>query len=100
MTPRRVTSRKHPSRPAIGLLIFGAMLILGCGGSDVSWDDYDLGLRARIDSFANSGDCAGLILEYEIADANSADVLRRTGHDNTDLILYIQDKMVDAYCHD
>jgi hypothetical protein len=88
-----------------GLLGVNAIRPSSAGnGSDtnvagVQWGDYADGLKVRIDGEAASHDCTGLQGEFDTADANNAATMTRTGHNNADLMGYIDAKMQAAGCH-
>ena len=81
-------------------------VIAACGGEDagsegdVPWGDYASDLRQRIDAATDAQDCAELQAEFDAADANSDATMTRTGHNNADLMGYIDDAMRDAGCKD
>lgn len=64
------------------------------------WADYAPSLQARIDALGTSRDCAGLQDEFDTADANNEATFNRTGHDNAELIGYIDDTMENASCYE
>lgn len=82
-------------------LMFVAALGWSCtaAGSGVPWEDYSPTVRTRIDALASAKDCAGLQAEFDIADANNAATRERTGHNNADLMSYIDKKMRKAGCY-
>lgn len=90
-------------------LILLALVAAACsdGGSsgptpdtDLPWSDYAPGLQARIDTLGTSRDCAGLQDEFDTAAANNDATRNRTGHDNVELIGYIDDTMEMASCYE
>lgn len=68
-------------------------------GSDVPWADYASDLRGRIDALAAAKDCTGLQSEFDIADANNDATMARVGHNNADLMGYIDGVMRAAGCY-
>lgn len=66
----------------------------------VPWSDYAPGLQARIDSLGDAADCSGLQTEFDTADANNQLTQNRVGHNNADLMAYIDDTMREAGCYD
>jgi hypothetical protein len=68
-------------------------------GSGVPWEDYNASLKGQIDSLARSRDCAGLQAQFDAADANHAATPARTGHNNAELMKYIDGKMSAAGCY-
>ena len=87
---------------AIGLAA-AALLLVACGGGDappdVPWSDYAPAVRTRIDGLAAAKDCAGLQREFDQADANNQSTMSRTGHNNSDLMAYIDWQEKRAGCH-
>ncbi len=71
----------------------------GAAEAGVPWADYASGVRVRIDGLANEKDCAGLQAEFDTADANNAATMARVGHNNADLMGYIDDAMRRAGCY-
>jgi hypothetical protein len=95
------------------LLICLAFVVLGCGNNGgnnptaapannaggVTWSDYAPGLQSTIDSLAAAKNCNALQQQFDTADANNAATQSRTGHNNADLMSYIDAKMSAAGCH-
>jgi hypothetical protein len=77
------------------LTVVAALVLVGCGKADVPWSDYDPGLQGRIDAAG----CAQLQVMFDQADANNTATMRRTGHNNADLMTYIDDTMRDKDCY-
>jgi hypothetical protein len=65
----------------------------------VQWRDYAGDLQSRIDGLAARKDCGGLQREFDIADAKSAETRQRTGHNNAELMEYLDNKMRGAGCY-
>jgi hypothetical protein len=93
----------RPSRAALALAF-----LAGCGPApdatvpggapSVPWADYAPGVRSRIDRWAEQGECAKLIGTRETAEAAGQDTRRRTGHDNTALLAYLDHALERAGC--
>src|SRR4051812_23130326 len=64
----------------------------------VPWADYAASVKTRIDGFASTKDCTSLQGEFDQADANNATTQSRTGHNNAQLMAYIDFKMRAAGC--
>lgn len=112
MAQQQPAKRGNRARKLIGLLLvlLVAYVLLATrttapsgGGSGtttgVQWGDYAPGLQGRIDGLASSKDCASLQTEFNNADANNNATMRRTGHNNAELMGYIDDKMRAAGCY-
>lgn len=100
--PSVFAASKDLVKAAVGLvagfiLIFMAFQIFS--GPSGPWDDYSSSVKYRIDSMAEVGDCDGLQEEFDTADLNNDATLARTGHNNAELMGYIDDKMRDAGCY-
>ena len=67
--------------------------------SGVQWDDYAPGVQQRIDAMGAAKDCTGLQSEFDAADANKAATKARTGHNNAELMGYIDDLMRKVGCY-
>lgn len=65
----------------------------------VPWADYASSVRERIDAASAAGDCDALQAEFDTADANNEATLARTGHNNADLMGYIDDRLRAAGCY-
>lgn len=65
----------------------------------VPWKDYAPLVQERIDRFAEKGACGKLQREFDTADANNETTMSRTGHNNADLMDYIDFKMREADCY-
>ncbi len=74
---------------------------LACSGADggVPWNDYASSLKSTIDSLADAGDCSGLQSQFDAADANNDATMSRTGHNNAELMKYIDGKLRAADCY-
>lgn len=66
---------------------------------DVQWADYAPDLQDRIDALEAAGDCGELQNEFDTADANNAATHERTGHNNTQLMKYIDEALRAAGCY-
>lgn len=67
--------------------------------TEVEWEDYDPSVKANIDSLEASKDCAGLQSQFDNADANSDATMNRTGHNNSKLMMYIDEALKAADCY-
>lgn len=87
------------------LALLAAGLLAACTGSSsdtpasspapsVPWQDYSHGLQQRIDA----EDCPHLQAEFERADENNAAESARTGHNNADLMAYIEWRRQQEAC--
>lgn len=86
----------------LSLFIFAACNgqgTIGGGDAAVPWSDYASGLQSRIDGLATAKDCSGLQSEFDVADANNAAQMSRTGRNNARLMDYIDTQMRVAGCH-
>ena len=87
------------------LLVVGAVLMAfattACGGQTaatasaepdaaVQWQDYTSDLQSSIDQLADAKDCSGLLAQIDTAEMNNDATMDQTGHDNAQLISYIQ----------
>lgn len=98
-------------RSVVAVIVAGLLLLTGCvleprqaspdedPAASVPWDDYDPAVRERIDQLADNVDCVGLQGEFDAADANGAATQDRTGHNNADLMAYIDHLMRVAGCY-
>ena len=90
------------------------MLLGGCGGgsaapsnsnekptpiSGVPWADYTSTLKSDLDQLATDKDCVELQSQFDIADQNNQATMDRTGHNNADLMGYIDSLMQGAGCY-
>lgn len=77
-----------------------AVALSACGGSagGVPWGDYDPSVRIRIDALTVTKDCPALQAEFNTADAGNQVTMNRTGHNNAELMEYIDDQMRTAGC--
>lgn len=66
---------------------------------EVPWQDYDAALQPRIDDLTNTADCTALQAEFDTADANNDATMARTGHNNVDLMTYIDEALQLANCY-
>ena len=91
----------------IARLVLLVAVLAACNGgggttieeSRVPWSDYAADLQARIDSLAASKNCPALQSEFDTADANNDATRDRTGHNNAELMAYIDGKMDEAACY-
>jgi hypothetical protein len=66
---------------------------------EVPWEDYDASVKLEIDELAAQNDCEGLQEQFDIADANNEATMSRTGHNNAQLMAYIDQKLQAASCY-
>ena len=66
---------------------------------EVPWADYAPTVKKRIDRMVQRGNCDGLQAEFDNADANNDATMQRTGHNNADLMTYIDATMEEAGCY-
>lgn len=64
----------------------------------VQWADYPPSLQAKIDALALAKDCDALQVEFNQADATNLATQSRIGHNNFELLKYIDDKQRAANC--
>jgi hypothetical protein len=64
----------------------------------VQWADYPPTLQAKIDALALAKDCVALQVEFNQADATNLATQSRFGHNNFELLKYIDDKQRAANC--
>jgi hypothetical protein len=86
---------------SIGVIVFASCSTSDSGGGDlggVPWGDYAPSLQAQIDAMATAKDCDGLQIEFNQADANNVATANRVGHNNVELMKYIDDKQRAANC--
>jgi hypothetical protein len=69
------------------------------GALSVQWEDYAASLKARIDVARKAKDCTKLQAEFDTADANNAATMERTGHNDAQLMAYIDAAMRIADCY-
>ena len=81
------------------LAAIAAFALLTACGSDVPWEDYDPGLKGRITTARDAKDCPGLQTMFDAADKNNEATMARAGHNNADLMSYIDDALKAAGCH-
>ena len=67
--------------------------------TEVPWEVYAPEVREGIDAATEAADCAALQAEFDTADANSEATMNRTGHNNADLMAYIDEAMRTAGCY-
>ena len=79
--------------------LLAAATLAGCGGPDVPWGDYAPRLQEQIITARTAKDCATLQTMFNNAAANNQATLTRTGHNNADLMAYIDQALKDASCH-
>lgn len=87
---------------ALSALLVGlALSLTGCGsaGASVPWEDYSPAVKQRIDGLVANKDCTGLQEEFDNADANNEATMSRTGHNNADLMAYLDEQMQAAGCY-
>ena len=79
-----------------GLLLL-TVILFSCGDltTEPDWSNYDSSLKSRIDY----SDCDGLQLQFDNAEANSAQQRARTGTGNALLMSYIDSKMQEKNCY-
>lgn len=65
----------------------------------VPWADYAGGVQSHIDTLKAQRDCAGLQSEFNNADANNAATMSRTGHNNAEMMKYIDSAMSQVGCY-
>lgn len=63
------------------------------------WDDYDPSVKKRIDKATLRKNCEALQREFNAADSNNERMMNRTGHNNADLMGYINDQKSVAGCY-
>ena len=85
-------------------LLAAVTLISGCGGgptssSVVPWEDYAPTLKSDLDQLATDINCAELQSQFDVADLNNQATMDRTGHNNADLMGYIDSLMQNAGCY-
>jgi hypothetical protein len=66
--------------------------------SGVPWQEYESGVKSRIDTMTRLRDCADLKRQLKAARAGNEATIAATGHDNAALIAYIEAAMQDAEC--
>jgi hypothetical protein len=108
------SSRPRLSRRTRWIIAIVALLIIGTAiaarpigqqgsgaGSNpsVQWADYAPDLQSRIDGMRASKDCAGLQTEFNNADTNNAITMTRTGHNNAELMSYLDAQQRAAGCY-
>lgn len=71
----------------------------GGQSSGVQWQDYNPSLQSQLDQLRAAKDCAGLQSQFDTADANNAATMSRTGHNNAQLMGYIDTAMRSAGCY-
>ena len=79
------------------------LLLTGCNSSSatsssVPWNDYSSSVKTTIDAATAAKDCAGLQAQFDNADANNEATKARTGHNNADLMAYIEDARKSIGC--
>ena len=65
----------------------------------VPWSDYSPTLKSDLDSLASAMNCQELQSQFDIADQNNQATIERTGHNNADLMGYIDSLMQNASCY-
>ncbi len=92
---------------AIAVVVLLAIPLASCssdsGGAvqsevGVQWGDYPPTLQAKIDALALAKDCDALQVEFNQADATNLATQNRVGHNNFELLKYIDDKQRAANC--
>lgn len=78
-------------------LILLTIVFFSCGDltTEPDWSNYDPSLKSTIDN----SDCDGLKLQFDNAEANSAQQRARTGTGNALLMSYIDSKMQEKNCY-
>lgn len=79
-----------------------AVVMFGCGSgsaSGIPWGDYAPGLQSTIDALATAKNCTALQSQFDAADANGDATKTRTGHNNAELMKYIDGKLRAAGCY-
>lgn len=106
------------SHIGVSLGIAAVLLLAGCASSvpaeapasssaasqaptrtEVPWGDYDPSVQTRIDDLTDAADCSALQAEFDTADANNDITMNRTGHNNADLMTYIDEALELAGCY-
>ena len=64
----------------------------------VQWGDYPPTLQTKIDALALAKDCDALQIEFNQAHASNLATQNRVGHNNFELLKYIDDKQRAANC--
>lgn len=65
----------------------------------VQWEDYAPSVKTRIDELAAQKDCEALQAEFDNADANNEATMSRVGHNNAQLMSYIDFLMSKSACY-
>ena len=65
----------------------------------VPWSDYSPTLKGDLDSLASASNCQELQSQFDVADQNNQATMARTGHNNADLMGYIDSLMQNAGCY-
>jgi|GEM_PF-2322150 hypothetical protein len=65
----------------------------------VPWSDYSPTLKNDLDALASAMNCQELQSQFDIADQNNQATMDRTGHNNADLMGYIDSLMQSAGCY-
>ncbi len=81
------------------VLLFGGCTAWVANSGGVQWADYLPAVKTELDDMAARYDCAGLQEKFDIADDNNVATMNRTGHNNAELMGYIDDLMRDAGCY-
>ena len=78
----------------------GQTTATGSAASDavVQWQDYTSDLQSSIDQQADDKDCAGLLAQIDAAENSNDATIDRTGHDNAQLIRYVNAAIATAGC--
>lgn len=69
------------------------------GRAEVPWEDYSPDVKQRIDTMGSEQQCDLLQQEFDRADAGNEATITRTGHNNADLMSYIDEAMRMADCY-
>lgn len=88
----------HPAPAAVPAAVSPAKAPAPSSGG-VPWKDYAADLKGRIDSAATAKDCRTLQKAFNDADAGNTATRSRTGHSNSDLMVYIDRAMRGAGCY-
>lgn len=67
--------------------------------TQVPWSDYARSVKMTIDRAERLGQCRKLQDQFDVADANNESTMRRTGHNNADLMSYIDEALGAAGCY-
>lgn len=85
---------------AVVVLATGLAACSGGAANDVPWEDYAPSVRTEIEAAAQARDCPALQKRFDAADSTNEVTRKRTGHNNADLMNYIDGLMREAGCYD